>query len=170
MMFRQNVLTMFGRCLAWRSPLCKDCRYVRALFAAKMVASRWLVLPKCEWQAFGDTAVQEWLTFLYVYQVLIFHVTSFVGGYYMTRLTIGKNDVPLSRCISLETGMQVPPFHFKLDLATLIFVYLEATLLVHPPAHCACFTQALSTHPPGVKSLWLKMMDMWWELRTNGEA
>lgn len=41
-------------------------------------------------------------------QVLMFHSLAFVVGYYITRFSVSGSDrVPVARCISLETGMQV---------------------------------------------------------------
>ena len=41
-------------------------------------------------------------------QVLIFHFLAFIIGYFMTRAsTSGADAIPVARCLSLETGMQV---------------------------------------------------------------
>ena len=35
------------------------------------------------------------------------HGTAFTAGYYLARCTVASKSLPLARCISLETGMQV---------------------------------------------------------------
>lgn len=45
-------------------------------------------------------------------QVVLFHSLAFCVGYFMTHSSVsGPDRVPVARCISLETGMQVqlPP-------------------------------------------------------------
>ena len=39
-------------------------------------------------------------------QVAVLHILAYYLGYRMARATVASNDVPLARCISLESGMQ----------------------------------------------------------------
>ena len=48
------------------------------------------------------------LTTLNALQVLVFHSLAFAIGYLMIRTSSsGSDGIPVARCISLETGMQV---------------------------------------------------------------
>lgn len=41
-------------------------------------------------------------------QVVAFHAAAFAAGYGVAVLTVAKETVGRARCLSLETGMQVP--------------------------------------------------------------
>lgn len=50
----------------------------------------------------------DMLTLLIALQVLVFHSLAFAIGYLMIRTSSpGSDGIPVARCISLETGMQV---------------------------------------------------------------
>lgn len=60
--------------------------------------------------------MQHSCSFLNVMQVLMFHSLAFVVGYYITRFSVSGSDrMPVARCISLETGMQVQHLVFYLQ-------------------------------------------------------
>ena len=40
--------------------------------------------------------------------VMVLHAAAFAAGYALARRTVARESKPLARCISLETGMQVP--------------------------------------------------------------
>lgn len=44
---------------------------------------------------------------VFVCQVTVLHIAAYYFGYRLARSTIAKESIPLARCISLETGMQV---------------------------------------------------------------
>lgn len=47
------------------------------------------------------------LKILVLVQVLFFHAAAFFTGHVLASQTIAKESLPLARCLSLETGMQV---------------------------------------------------------------
>lgn len=63
-------------------------------------------------------------------QVAVLHIAAYWLGYRLARATVAQDNVPLARCISLETGMQVCIAESSMYRAILGSVYLEYSVIL----------------------------------------
>ena len=69
-------------------------------------------------------------------QVAVLHIAAYWLGYRLARATVAQDNVPLARCISLETGMQVQP-------VLVACVQLHAHYLSAGPVYRHCLSKVL---------------------------
>ena len=91
-------------------------------------------------------------------QVAVLHIAAYYLGYRLARATVAAEDVPLARCISLESGMQSSLlglllasrfFHDPLVSLPCGISTIFMTLVSCPPSPCKVCEDGWSGDHPG---------------------